>query len=275
MMKLVRTKRRFCLLLLVFFLLTACGPSQGEGDQGAEPGPGQDDLPSSEADPDSNVPQEGTDDADSSGPDGPETSGPGEPGQSSLDDLSPQERLQAGLSINSYRYSMDLFMNGFLQGSLDYFRHGSDVRIEGEADGQSSLMIMDGQTTYMLMPEEEQILKMPSGPRAGTGEPSTPASIEDLSLAINAEALVDEGKTTYDGLEVYVLSLADPASGEDLTLYLHPQYGFPLRLEMVDDMTGDDLVMEIRDFLPGKVDEGLFTLPPDWEMVDLEALPQD
>lgn len=249
-------KRSICCMLLLLFLLAGCA---------------KDDLETPDALPIDELP---------SGPSLPEDPQPDhEPEQkpevvdppASLDDLSPRERLRQGMSINSYTYDMKLYINGHLQGTMRYRQHGSDVRIEGEADGQDSVIIMRKDVSYMLLADERQIIKMPPTPLEGTGEPSTPMSIESFATDLEEIELLDAGRADYGGLSTYVLHIPEEGS-EKTILYLHPDYGFPLRLETLDPMTQDRLVMEIHNFVPGAVDPSYFELPQDWEVIDVESM---
>ncbi len=177
-----------------------------------------------------------------------------------------------GATINEFSYEMQMKMGGVEQGSMTFYQKGIKTRIEGNSDGQQSTSIMDGEFMYVLMPETNQMMKIPMDAEDAMGTDGGTFTITSYTENLGPGDLYFEGFEEYDGFLCPVAVVEEEELGTTLKIWLHPDYGFPLKMQSTGSIDGDDFEMEIKNFQVGNVSDDVFEVPEGMEVLDMSDM---
>ncbi|HSR03108.1 MAG TPA: DUF4412 domain-containing protein, partial [Proteiniclasticum sp.] len=137
-----------------------------------------------------------------------------------------------------------------------YLKEGL-MRIETDYMGYTSVEIYDEDAFYYL-DDESKIAYM--SPLELVDEPVTlDAYVDD----VDESNIHYVGKETVQGVSCHVMECKGLYTGFNLKMWLHEEYGFPMRVESSND--GDNLlVMELTEFQVGSLSDDLFKVPEEY-----------
>lgn len=228
------------LVLTVSMMLTACG---GEADAPAEP-PEQD-LPDEPA-------GNGNGDA-----------APGE----DMDEAALEELFRAVGTLDEFSYEMRVTSaegEGFVS---RIWMKGDRMRTETEMDGASFITIYDQNAVYTMDVQERIAYIMPL--EMGMDDSLDSFTADDFIGEVDAGQWEDLGADTVNGLPARMVRIREPEYDSVTTLWLHAEYGFPLRVETTGDDLDDGFTMEVTRFQVGQVSDDMFKVPDGYQIIDM------
>ncbi len=187
------------------------------------------------------------------------------------DDASLFNLFGRSAGLNEYSYKMSFHTAGVEQGAMTFYMKGEKVRMEGEADGQESLIIIDGEFMYMGEPGG-QIMKFPIDSQDATGTEGGAPSIETFTEGATADNMTFVGYEEYEGFNCPVAEMKDSESGSTVKFWLHPEYGFPLKVENMGASAEESFTMLVTDFEAGNISDDMFELPADADVLDFSEM---
>lgn len=250
----VRTRKKWTILsilmLTTMLLVWGCG---GNGDveepQGEEPSQGEE----TPAAPDVEGPEEEEE--------------PEEPEGLSDEELA--DLFANGKDMDEFFYEMNVSGFGEEDSTTGIYIKGKLMRIEGEAMGQRFMMIYNEDAFYTMDPQSKTAIKMPLG-MEDEEDRETP-TLDDFTDDVDKSNMNYLGKETINGVSCHVVASKDLNTDYEVKMWLHEEYGFPMRVET--RMDDDEIyVSEVTDFQVGNISDDLFEIPEDYEVVDLGSL---
>ncbi|UNC91028.1 LolA family protein [Candidatus Contubernalis alkaliaceticus] len=141
---------------------------------------------------------------------------------------------------------------------------GEKVRTEGEMDWHKYIIIDDEDHYYTLDPEEKTALKMTHNWDDEMEEGFTADEfMEDMDL----EGLEYLGKEKYNGVMCYVI--LDKDDYVTMKIWIHGDYGIPMKIESTGDDPEDHFTMEVKNLKVGGISDDLFVVPADYEIFEM------
>lgn len=242
------------LLLVLLLVLTACGGGGGAApaESGEAPAPADqaadaEPAPSPAADPDTPV---------SSG----ETMS-----ESQLAAL-----FSGGREMSEVSYEMNLTGPTMDTIQTRIWLKGERMRSESEAMGMNFIMIYDTEAVYTLDPQEKTAMKMPV--EMGMDGAMEPITADDLTEELDTETMEYLGTEMVNGVQCHVVQTSDSLTGVQMTIWLHADYGFPMKMEGKGAGPEDQFLMEVTNFNVGGVSDDLFVVPSDYEVMDFSEM---
>ena len=174
-------------------------------------------------------------------------------------------------NLSEYSYNMAFYMSGVEQGTMSFYMKGEKMRMDGEADGQESLIIMDGEYLYMGEPGG-QVMKFPVESQDATGTEGGAPSIESFTEGASEDNLTFVGYEEYEGFNCPVAEIVDAESGATIRMWLHPDYGFPLKLVQEGATEEESFTMLVTDFSVEDVSDDMFELPAGSDVMDMSDM---
>jgi outer membrane lipoprotein-sorting protein len=174
-------------------------------------------------------------------------------------------------NLGEYSYQMTFETAGVQQGSMTFYMKGEKIRMEGEADGQETLMIVDGEFMYMGEPNG-QMMKFPVDTEDSTGTEGGAPSIESFTQGASSDNMTFVGYEEYEGFNCPVAEMKDPEDGSSIRLWLHPEFGFPLKMVNTGATAEESFVMLVTNFKAGKVSDDMFEVPADADILDMSDM---
>lgn len=77
------------------------------------------------------------------------------------------------------------------------------------------------------------------------------------------------GKETYKGVSCIVVESTKLEEGCHVKMWLHEEYGFPMKMESHNKDGSEAFVMEVTDFKVGDLSDALCEVPEGYETVDM------
>lgn len=245
------------MLLLGVFLITGCGgPSAPEAPGVETP------SPESVATPET--------------PMAPETPEMETPETETPDELTEEELRRlfgSGRSLEELYYEMVVSGSGMEQATTRIHMKGERMRMEGEAMGQRFIMIHLEDAFYTLDPSTKTGMKMPRTMEAEDDDDEEESfTLDSITEGVDASTLRYVGKETVRGVSCHIVESREIETGHRVRMWLHESYGFPMKTETLADNGEVQLLMEVTEFEVGDVAEALFTIPEDYQILDLGSL---
>lgn len=246
------------MLLLGVFLITGCGGPSAPDAPGVEtPSPESVDTPET--------------------PMAPETPETETPETETPDELTEEELRRlfgSGRSLEELYYEMVVSGRDMQSATTRIHMKGERMRMEGEAMGQSFIMIYGEDAFYTLDPSTKTGMKMPRTMEADDDddEEGEIFTLDSFTEGVDASTLRYVGKETVRGVPCHIVESREIETGHRVRMWLHETYGFPMKTETVADNGEVQLLMEVMEFVVGNVAEELFAIPDDYQILDLGSL---
>ncbi len=140
-------------------------------------------------------------------------------------------------------------------------------RSEGEWEGQTFISIQDGEYYYMLDPDAMTAMRFPADQETpmeedGADEPRA----DEFMIEEDWDRLTYHEDEEINGVATYVVS--DSYDEVELRMWIHQEYGIPMRIESTGPDPEDNYVMEVSNLQVGEVTEEDFEIPEDYEVMD-------
>ena len=147
---------------------------------------------------------------------------------------------------------------------------GSKMRAESEVMGQTFVMIHGEDALYILDDSTKTAMKMPLGENV-EGEQDT-FTMDDFTSDVDETDMTYVGKEMLNGVSCHVVESTKLEEGYHVKMWLHEEYGFPMKMESYNKDGSEAFVMEVTDFKVGDLSDALFEVPEDYEIVDMGNL---
>ena len=260
-MKMIKTGRRKnkwivigVLLLISVLLFWGCGGSgDAEEPQGEQPAQGEEVTP----EPEEETPVEEPEEAE-------EPEAENEISEEELSDL-----FTGGREMDEFYYEMKVTGMGEEDYTTKMYMKSGLMRMESEIMGQSAIMIYTEDAFYTLDPQTMTAIKMPT--EMNEEEERDVPTLEDFTADVDESSMNYLGKETINGITCHVVESREIASDYQVKMWLHEEYGFPMRVET--RMENDEVyVSEVTDFKVGDLSDDLFEVPEGYQIVDLDSM---
>jgi outer membrane lipoprotein-sorting protein len=189
-----------------------------------------------------------------------------------LDDEQAAELFSRGQDLDELYYEMNMVTYEMGAIELLVWMKGERMRVETELMDQHIIMIYDTDAVYTLDPQERSAFKMPIDVNMDGADPFTSDDITDEFDSGNLEYL---GIEEYDGITCHVIQSTDPQEGHVVRMWLHPENGFPMKMESVTDVPEEQYLMEVTELRVTSVSDDVFMIPPEYDMIDLTEMFND
>lgn len=150
------------------------------------------------------------------------------------------------------------------------YMKGTKMRAESEVMGQTFVMIHGEDALYILDASSKTAMKMPLG-EDSEGEQDT-FTMDDFTSDVDETDMTYVGKETLNGVSCYVVESTKLEEGYHVKMWLHEEYGFPMKMESHNKDGSEAFVMEVTDFKVGDLSDALFEVPEGYEIVDMGNL---
>lgn len=141
------------------------------------------------------------------------------------------------------------------------------MRSEGEWEGQTFITILDEEYYYTLDPSAMTAMRFPIEDSVPMEEDfEEEPRIDEFMIEEDWENLTYLGEETINGVETYVI--IDHSDEVEYKMWIHQEYGIPMRMESSGPSPEDDYIMEVRKLVVGEVRDGDFEIPDEYEIMD-------
>ncbi len=259
------------ILLAIMLALWGCGDNNGDDDQTDADDPNGQEVSDEDPEDEDNDTGEDEESADDS-EDEPEEDDDMEDDPEARDDSETEEDLEsifANFSMpESLSYEITVTSEEIDEHTSQFWIKGEKIRTESEFEGQSYITIQDGENLYSLDPQTMTGMKMPMDMNIPDQEnPDEDFRADDLLEDPNFSDLTLLRSETLDGMDTYVIS--DTTEGYDQTLWIHKEYGIPVRIEAEGNQPEDRYVMVVSNIEVDNVPDELFEPPEDYEITEM------
>ncbi len=189
---------------------------------------------------------------------------PAEAEDDPAEDLDIEEVFSQMQFPENFSYEMVMETEDMGSFSNHISRMGEYFRSEVEMEGEHFITIRDEEYSYMLDSEEMTALRMPVGEEEG----DEVATADELTPEDDWDRLTYIGREEIDGINTYVIEERD--NDVTLTMWHHPEYGIPIRVESDGPEVDDRYVMEVINFEVDHLTEEDFQVPEDYEIIDFQ-----
>ncbi len=189
-----------------------------------------------------------------------------------LNDEQAAELFSRGQELDELYYEMNMVTYEMGGIELLVWMKGDRMRVETELMNQHIIMIYDTDAVYTLDPQERSAFKMPIDVNKNGVDPFTSDDITDEFDSGNLEYI---GIEEYNGIICHVIQSTDPQEGHVVRMWLHPENGFPMKMESVTDVPEEQYLMEVTELRVTSVSDEVFMIPSDYDMIDLTEMLND
>ncbi len=188
--------------------------------------------------------------------------------EESWEERDPESIFTAMEFPDNFSYNMTMESEEAGAYTVTYMMMGEKYRTEGEWEGQRVITIQDDEHYYFLDPEEMTAMRFPIDQAQALEEDSEESQFEDFSIEEDWERLELVGEETINGAETYIV--LDQEEDVEIRMWIHKEYGIPMRIESSGPNPEDDYVMEVTNLQVGEVSEEDFEVPEDYEIMDFQ-----
>lgn len=140
-------------------------------------------------------------------------------------------------------------------------------RSEGEWEGQTFISIQSEEYYYMLDPDTMTAMRFPADQDFPMEEDSgDEPRVDDFMIEEDWHRLTYHEDEEINGVATYVVS--DSYDEVELRMWIHQEYGIPMRIESAGPDPDDNYVMVVRNLQVGTVTEEDFEISEDYEVMD-------
>ncbi len=175
-----------------------------------------------------------------------------------------------GQELTEVYYEMEVTSPGFDTTRGKIWLKGDRMKSESQMMGENFVMIYDVDAIYMLEPADKTAVKMPM--EMGIDEMMDPITVGEVTEDMDEETLEYLGREEYEGILCHVVLSTDQEYDIQTKMWLHPDYGFPMKVEGLSDDPEEQYVMKISNFEVGNVSDSVFQIPSDYEIVDMAEM---
>lgn len=147
------------------------------------------------------------------------------------------------------------------------------MRSESEMEGQLFIMIYDDEAVYTLDTQSKMAMKISS--EMGMDETMDPYTADDFTGDVDDQNLQYLGREEINGIPCHVVQSVDTESGHGVKMWLHEDYGFPMRVESLATNPDEQYIMEVTEFEVGNVADSQFEIPSDYQIIDMGEMFQN
>lgn len=259
------------ILLAVMLALWGCGDNNDDPEQDAADDMNDPEVSDEDPEDEDNDTGEDEEPADDS-EDEPEEDDDSEEDPESRDDSETEEDLEsifANFSMpESLSYEITVTSEEIDEHTSQFWIKGEKIRTEAEFEGQSYITIQDEEYLYSLDPQTMTGIKMPMDMNIPDQEnPDEDFRADDLLEDPDFSGLTLLRSETIDGMDTYVIS--DTTEGYDQTLWIHKEYGIPVRMEAEGNQPEDRYVMVVSNIEVDNISDELFEPSEDYEITEM------
>jgi len=202
-----------------------------------------------------------------------------EPEAAETDEAEPAEEMDeealaslfmSGMDLEELSYEMHLSGPAMEEVQVRVWMQGDRMRSESEYEGERFIVIIDEEASYILEPAEKMAFRSPKG--AGEDpeldETSEPMTVGEVTTDTDPADFEYLGTEEVEGILCHVVQTEGDEPGDTLTLWLHSDYGFPMKIEQESDTPDRQYLVEIKNLEVGNVSDQHFEVPSDYEIVD-------
>lgn len=175
-----------------------------------------------------------------------------------------------GQELTEFYYEMEVTSPGFDTMISRIWFKGDRMKSDSQMMGENFVMIYDVDAIYMLEPADKTAVKMPM--EMGMDEMMDPITMDEVTEDVDDERLEYLGREEYEGLMCHVVLSTDEEYGTQMKMWLHPDYGFPMKVESISDDPEEQYMMEVKNLQVGNVSDSEFEVPADYEIVDMAEM---
>ena len=195
-----------------------------------------------------------------------------DPGQE-MDEEQMMSLFSSGQELDEVYYVMTMSTSEMDPFISRIWIKGDRMRAETEMMGQQFITIYDINAVYTFEPGEQVAIRM--APGFSMDESMDAFTADDLTSTFDTERLEYVGTEMYNGLLCHVVRSIDLETGQAIEIWLHPDYGFPMRVESLSDDPEGQYLMEVTEFETGDIADNMFTVPDGYEIIDMEDMFQN
>lgn len=141
---------------------------------------------------------------------------------------------------------------------------GNKSRVEGTNPMEGSFLIIeDGTYSYILQPDEMTGIRMEYEDDDFYDDDDDYFDDDLIDGEYDWEGMTFKGVESLNGVRTYVFHDV----GDNMTLWVHADYAFPVRIEGNED--GYEYYMEITNLKVGGISDALFAVPDGYDIMEL------
>lgn len=193
-----------------------------------------------------------------------------EPEEDTLTKEELKDLFGKGKGLTELYYEMKVSGMGQENNLSRMYLKGGKMRAESEVMGQTFVMIHGEDALYILDASSKTAMKMPLGEDV-EGDQDV-FSMEDFTGDVDDTSMTYVGKETLNGVPCRVVESKNLQEGYEVKMWLHEEYGFPMKMESKKQDGTEAFRMEVTEFQIGDVSDDLFEVPEDYEIVDMGSL---
>ncbi|MDD4168686.1 MAG: hypothetical protein PHD36_00205 [Desulfotomaculaceae bacterium] len=164
-----------------------------------------------------------------------------------------------GISFDYHVTSQDLTTNGKM------WIDGERIKNESSVEGKQIVSIIDGNTYFTYSPDENMAMKMVLDQQKNETSQNPFDYGKDVDTSPDKYKVLD--RTVYDGVMCKVVAVTGADGKENLKMWVREDYGFPIRLEIVEADAGK-VVIEYKNIKIEKQPVEIFQLPAGVNITD-------
>ena len=178
------------------------------------------------------------------------------------------EALFAGSGeLNEFHYHMQVEVGNMEPMESWIWVKGERMRTEGEMMGQRMVTIYDTDALYILDLNEKIAMKMPVEMDDDAMDESF--TLDDFTSGVESDQMEYLGRDSCGDLMCHLVRAYDMEENYEIRMWLHPEYGIPMRVENITDVAEERYVMKVLELKVGNVSDDQFRIPADFEVMDM------
>ncbi|MBF7097015.1 DUF4412 domain-containing protein [Alkalibacter mobilis] len=174
--------------------------------------------------------------------------------------------FNAGRELNEFSYEMKTTAFDLEEFATRFWIKDEKIRTESEVEGKTYIIIMNKEHYYTLDPETKIAMKIP------LEDDSESVELGDYIDDVDDESLNYVGTEELNGISCYLVQTSDESSGYEMKMWLHKDYGFPMKIETISEETDEIYTMEVTNFSVGNVSDDMFEVPAEYQITDIEDM---
>lgn len=196
-----------------------------------------------------------------------ETPSTGEPGVGELDAEELKDLFRTGRALEEVHYEM--MHTGITDEPMvtEIWIKGRNMKSKTEVLDNKVIMLLNDEGMYTLTEKEKVAMKIPLGDLADQFRKDT-YSMEDYTENVEDAELVYKGKESVNGISCHVVESASKNGEGGIRMWLHEEYGFPMKMESMEKGKEGSFTMEVISFETGDVSDDEFLVPEDYKIMD-------
>jgi len=179
----------------------------------------------------------------------------------------------SGQAMDEMYYEMTMTGLEVDGGKTRIWLKGGRMRSETEMGGQLFIMIYDDEAVYTLDTQSKMAMKISAD--MGMDETMDPYTADDFTGDVDGQNLQYLGRESVNGVPCHVVQSVDTESGHGVKMWLHEDYGFPMRVESLSTNPDEQYTMEVTAFEVGNVADSQFDIPSDYQIIDMGEMFQN